>query len=216
MKKSHRKNAEQVVKLFHTMADEHGYMNTYNMFNTRAFRDSLMIPSAIWAELEPEIREKINEARKRAKEKRGSFKPKDDNTSKYPKSQNMDIPNQYPNVKPKNTIANLVSSMNDIDLGDMDSESTDDNMLDHSINMVRGTIPIDPPSDVIDLKAHFEYIDSNFCDDMIYAISDGGADSCILGMNAKVLAYTGRYAYLVGYDPTNTITRLSPHCECTN
>ena len=96
----------------------------------------------------------------------------------------MDISNQYPNVKPKNTVANLVSSMNDIDLDDMDSESTDEDMLYHSINMVRRTIPVDPPSDVIDVKAHFEYIDNNFCDDKIYAISDGGADSCILGMNA--------------------------------
>ena len=76
--------------------------------------------------------------------------------------------------------------------------------------MVRRTISIDPPSDVIDVKAHFEYIDSNFCDDKIYAISDGGADSCILGMNAKVLSYTGRYANLVGYDPKNTRTEKVP------
>lgn len=40
--------------------------------------------------------------------------------------------------------------------------------------------------------------------DNIYAISDGGADSCILGINAKVISYTGRSANLVGYDPKNT------------
>ena len=76
--------------------------------------------------------------------------------------------------------------------------------------MVRKVTPVDPPSDVIDVKAHFEYMDNTLHDDKIYAISDGGADSCILGMNAKVLSYTGRYANLVGYDPKNTRTEKVP------
>ena len=199
------KTEEQVIKLFHTMAVEEGYEKTYNIFNTKSFRDSLRIPTPIWMELEPEIRKKIEEARKRVKEKRGSFKSKDDTSAKTPKKKHMDIPNQYPNVKPKTAMVNLMNSMNNIDLGeDMDSDSTDDEILDHSINMVRRTIPMDPPSDVIDVKAHFEYIDYNFEDGKIFAISDGGADSCIIGQNAKVLSYTGRFANLVGYDPENT------------
>ena len=59
------------MKLFHTISEEHGYNNTYNMFNTRTFRDSLMIPSTLWAELKPKIREKINDARRRAREMKG-------------------------------------------------------------------------------------------------------------------------------------------------
>ena len=66
------KTIEQVNHLFHTMAKEHGLKTTYNMFKTRAFRDSLTIPSEIWTELEPSIREKVNEARHRAREKRSS------------------------------------------------------------------------------------------------------------------------------------------------
>ena len=37
-----------------------------------------------------------------------------------------------------------------------------------------------------------------------------GADSCILGKNAKILSYTGRYANLVGYDPETTRTERVP------
>lgn len=40
------------------------------MFNTRVYSNSLMITRAIWMELESENRKKINEARKRAKEKK--------------------------------------------------------------------------------------------------------------------------------------------------
>ena len=47
-------------------------------------------------------------------------------------------------------------------------------------------------------------MDTLWNDNRIYAISDGGADSCILGRNAKVLSCTGRYANLVGYDPEST------------
>src|SRR6478609_11334304 len=57
---------------------------------------------------------------------------------------------------------------------------------------------------------HFEYIDHSMFKDNIYAISDGGADSCILGKNAKVLSYTGRNANLVGYDPKTTRTEKVP------
>ena len=50
---------------------------------------------------------------------------------------------------------------------------------------------MDPPSNVIDVEAHFEYRDNPNFKDVIYAVSDGGAGSCILGMNAKILSYTG-------------------------
>ena len=76
--------------------------------------------------------------------------------------------------------------------------------------MVKRTLSVDPPSNVIEVKAHFEYIDNSLYDDKIYAISDGGADSCILGKNAKILTYTGRYANLVGYDPNTTRTNKVP------
>ena len=44
----------------------------------------------------------------------------------------------------------------------------------------------------------------------MYAISDGGADSCIAGKHAKVESYTGRVAKLVGYNPETTRTEKVP------
>ena len=55
------KTLDQVSPLFHAMAIEDGLETAYNVFNTRTFRDQLSIPTAIWKELEPEIKEKINE-----------------------------------------------------------------------------------------------------------------------------------------------------------
>ena len=99
---------EHVSKIFHTMALEHGYKNTYNMFNTQTFRESLNILAALWTELEPEIREKIVEARIRAKAKRGQQssyqRPTQDKGQAYTKSPTRaQIPKQYLNVKAGNT-----------------------------------------------------------------------------------------------------------------
>ncbi|HEY8522856.1 MAG TPA: hypothetical protein VIL14_03765, partial [Nitrososphaeraceae archaeon] len=211
------KTLEQVTQLFHTIATQNGMYTTYKMFNTQQFRDSLRIPPAIWAELEPSIREKINEARERAKKKRpynnnhsGENKKHDNKQENNHASSAAKIPHQYPNVPPRSSVANLVNSLADIDLNEDNSEDTDDDMLECSAYMVRRSIPIDPPSDIIDVKAHFEYIDNSIYDNKIYAISDGGADSCILGKYAKVIDYTGRYANLVGYDPKTTRTDKVP------
>ena len=63
------KALEQVSRMFYTMAEEHGLSNTYRMYQTRQFRESLSILSAIWAELEPAIQEKINKNRSKIREK---------------------------------------------------------------------------------------------------------------------------------------------------
>ena len=118
------------------------------------------------------------------------------------------MPNQYPNMKPKQTVANLVNSLADLDMNSDDD--TDNDAIDVNAYMVKCRIPLEPPSDILDVRAHFEYIDHALFNDSIYAISDGGADSCILGKNAKVLSYTGRHANLVGYDPSTTRTDKVP------
>ena len=76
--------------------------------------------------------------------------------------------------------------------------------------MVKQRVSIDPPSDILEVRAHFEYEDNDMFKDSAYAISDGGADSCVLGNMAKVLEYTGRHANLVGYDPKTTRTDKVP------
>ena len=51
------------------------------------------------------------------------------------------------------------------------------------------------------VHAHFEYTTRATKN---YAISDSGADSCCLGKHCHPVAYTGRYAILVGYNPDQT------------
>jgi len=129
-------------------------------------------------------------------------------------------------MKLHDILATLVIAI--ADMGSGEDSDTDNDILQTSAYMVKqktsiDVLPdidndlevrlqthIDPPSDVIDVKAHFEYRDNPNFKDVIYAISDGGADSCILGMNAKILSYTGRYANLVGYDPNTTRTEKVP------
>ena len=43
-----------------------------------------------------------------------------------------------------------------------------------------------------------------------FAISDRGADFCIVGQNATVVSHTGQFATLVGYDPTTTKSQHLP------
>jgi hypothetical protein len=202
---------DSVAKLFHTMASESDINHTYHMFNAKTFRESLGIPSAIWAELEPLIKDRINEIRAELKAKRGYSNQtpvKHDQPKPYSPKDDKKMPNQYPTMKPKQTVANLVNSLADLN---MDSDDdTDNEAIDIHPYMVRTRLPLEPPSDILDVRAHFEYIDHALFNDSIYAISDGGADSCILGKNAKVLSYTGRHANLVGYDPSTTRTDKVP------
>ena len=58
---------DRAARIFTTMAEEEGLEFTYKVFNTRALRENLSIPSSIWNELEPSIREKINEIRNKLK-----------------------------------------------------------------------------------------------------------------------------------------------------
>ena len=53
------KDLKKIFRMFYSMALEAGIELTYKMFNARLFRDSLTIPTEIWAELEPSIKDKI-------------------------------------------------------------------------------------------------------------------------------------------------------------
>ena len=121
---------------------------------------------------------------------------------------------QYPNIpsnaQPKSTVANLVNSLGNLDLYESDDDDTDNEALQTSSVYMISRVQKDPPSDVIDVRAHFEYCNTYKFYNKIYATTDGGTDSCILGKNAKVLSYTGRYANLIGYDPNTTLTEKVP------
>ena len=90
-----------------------------------------------------------------------------------------------------------------------EDSDVDDDVL-HETAQVHGfmTSSHNPFEEPLEVKAHFLYTDSWYNSkgrtSKIFAISDGGADSCFVGKYAKVLEYTGRYANLVGYDPGTT------------
>ena len=65
----------------------------------------------------------------------------------------------------------------------------------------------------LQVRAHFEYAEHVKSTQKVYALSDSGADSCVAGMGAKILSYTGRYAHLIGYDPTTTRSGRIPICS---
>jgi len=91
----------------------------------------------------------------------------------------------------------------------VDSYDTDDDDCMRYMYMCN-TITAPPGYDDVTpmvIHAHLEY---SMLGDKHYAISDSGADSSILGMHAHVVSYTGRHAYLVGYDPASTRSAQVP------
>ena len=76
-------------------------------------------------------------------------------------------------------------------------------------------VSVDPPiesdqQDDLEVRAHVEFATAYKDGAKVYAISDGGADSCVLGQNAHVLHETGRYATLIGMIPTVLVLLGSP------
>ena len=158
------KSAEDVLTLFHTMAESSSIHHVYKMFNTKTVRESLSIPEAIWSELEPMIKDKITEIRAKIREKR-----KDKEQAKL-KSEK--IPNQYPSMKSRESVINMVSTLTNLGMEDVDDD-TDDDMLTSSAFMARTysvnhypatDIPseepnlyqnVEPSQDIV-VKAHFE------------------------------------------------------------
>ena len=203
---------EHVTKLFHTMALESGLKNIYKVFNSKTFRDSMHIPALIWNEIEPSIREKLLEAKARVKEKQNN-RPKPTSVAK--------IPDQYPTKKTQDHVINLCSSIADLGIEGEDDSTDDEAITFHAFmtiskNLEPGKLakpqndPQNDPDQPIKVRAHLEYGKQSWYPDKVYAIADGGADSCIIGQNAKVISYTGRFANLVGYNPETTRTEKVP------
>ena len=88
-----------------------------------------------------------------------------------------------------------------------DCDTDDEELYSHAYTALTMYTPDDPEDDTITVRAHLEYTKSG---NRQYAISDSGADSSILGENCHVVSYTGRSAYLIGYDPTTTRSAKIP------
>ena len=90
--------------------------------------------------------------------------------------------------------------------------------LDDASDISEDTPPIpefiEIPSIPIDVTAYFNLVHAfasrRSDDEPVYALADCGADACILGKHAHILAYTGHYANIVGYDPATTMAKKVP------
>ena len=123
---------------------------------------------------------------------------------------------QYPSKRSQESIINLCSSVAEMGFDD-DSDSTDDDAITSFVYMAKAAI-VDPEGlktssdrskQILQVRAYLEYGRKSWHPNKVYAIADGGADSCIVGKHAKVLSYTGRFANLIGYILETTRTEKS-------
>ena len=183
---------EDIINKIQMMMQETSPVQVYQALRSPTMRDSLSIPTALWKELEPSLRERIMEIRESIRKKKDRGVREQD---KKVKPRQYPLPPQYANKTSMDLVANLCSQMN---LHDSD-EDTDDDM------MIQGFC-----TTTIEYRAHLEYANSYSSSSKIYAISDGGADACVVGTNAYIAGETGRYAHLVGYDPATTKSHKIP------
>jgi hypothetical protein len=200
---------QQTLDLFESVAQESSVYAAYQSFNMGPMCETLRIHPDIWKQVGPEIQEKITKIKADLHAKRKAEQ------ALLPPGEKGSIPAQYPSMRKANTvetielertaIAALCEKLAEMTNPDME-EDTDDEELYRTAFMC-----VVPPStddeDPITVRAHLEYTLDN---GKHYAISDSGADSSILGKYAHVTAYTGRYAYLVGYDPNTTRSAKIP------
>jgi hypothetical protein len=98
----------------------------------------------------------------------------------------------------------------DDSLGDMDIDNDIffENMRHIKMVSVHGEFWDE--TDTIDIQANFRVAYKCVQGGKLYDISDGGADSCILGNSAHILNLTKRFAQLVGYDSDTTQSATVP------
>ncbi|MEM7375623.1 MAG: reverse transcriptase domain-containing protein, partial [Bacteroidota bacterium] len=170
------------IALVKEMSSDTSIAHVYNTLQSSSLRNILQIPSEIWKQLEPELKSRIIDVKKDIK----ASIPKH-----QPRQQAGGIPQQYPGVQAK--VATMCELLENV-LHDSD-EDTDDDVIRRANN-------------TISVRAHLEYA-TEAPDNPTFAISDSGADSCVVGKDAYISHHTGRYARLIGYDPSTTkSTRL--------
>lgn len=180
-----------VMNRIQTMMSETSPIQVYNALRSPTMRDSLSIPGPLWKELEPQLRERIQEIRDQIRKKKEASPVREDKPAEKPKATPAPIPQQYGanHTTTMELVANLCANM---ELQDSE-EDTDEDVFLTAFH-----------SSTVEYRAHFEYVDLATVDEKIYAIADGGADACVVGKHAHVTTLTGRYAHLIGYDPSFT------------
>ena len=198
-------DAVATIQRLHT---EMNPVQVYNALQSPLVRESLKIPNAIWRELEPQMRSKLIEIRNQVEAKRKKAQAE-------PTSKSGEIPSQYPTKANLMTQEDAVKQVNNLIQSAMEEDDCDDDVFLNMFMVKSQTCQMGGPDNVdlgedLKVRAHLEYAE-HFEDALkLYAISDGGADSCVVGKNSLVVAETGRYARLVGYDPKNTQSARIP------
>jgi hypothetical protein len=145
--------------------------------------------------MEQLLKDKIMELKKAA-----SAKCNQSQEQKKAESTREKLPPQYPNTIAK-LQSNIESTLNSLNALQLEDNDTDDEVLCnlHMVSTMPSNHEIRIDMDIVDF-----YMNNVSTTDPIYALSDGGADSCLLGQKCKVLTYTGCAATLVGYEPGST------------
>ncbi len=210
----------QVKAAFNATVDSTGIVKAFRTFTDSKFRESLNIPTELWKELAPQIQEEINKARKEIRLRREQGRTQQPSTT----ASTPTIPPQYPTMATTKaqTIATLVDQTSNMAIEDDEDSGadTDDDelMATFRVNMVKavptfeGEIEEDIPTYTLDIYKSMRKVFRQQTQSAVYAISDGGADTTLVGKHAYIKrdGYTGRHARVIGYDPSNTTSHPVP------
>ena len=184
----------------------------HNVFKRDPTRLNLSVPPELWNKLDDPIKKQITRIRQEIR----------DETRKQPKVAGKDkasIGKQYPTLnKPLPDVSTTLTALqciqemgisgllDDDESFDEEMDEYEDEFIDEMRNIHMASVygEFYDDSDTIEIKANYRFANKCVHEGKFYAISDGGADSCILGKRAHVINRTQRYARLVGYDPVST------------
>jgi len=191
---------DSCIKTVQNLIKETSVVKAYNALSVPTVRQSLSIPDAIWAKLEPALKAKVDEIRKEIRKKRAE-------QGNY---SGQKVPAQYPMSDAQKVNAMVAHLCPDMEMDMPSDDDTDDEQMIAQAFHTRVSHTTHNDEDDIEVRAHLELVDNYSGDKQFYAILDGGVDSCVLGANAEVVSHTGRYATLVGYDPKHTRSKRIP------
>jgi hypothetical protein len=185
------------------------YCLVYAVFKNDPSRLNQSIPAALWMKLDENIKKQIARIRQEIRESKDSKEKSPDKTT---------IGKQYPSlIKPLQDVRQtmtVLSYIRDCAVSDLfkDDDSTvdmdinDDDTFEHiwHVKMVSVHGEFWDVNDTIGIQGNFWFAYKCVQGEKLYAISDGGADSCILGSSAHLIKLTKCFARLVGCDPDTT------------
>jgi hypothetical protein len=227
------KTMESVVLRVKQMVDDSGLTSAYVALQNSVVRDSLGIPAAIWKRLEPKLQERVKEIREQIRREKGDGAKKTGSaeaTKTIPRDTAAtktipEIPAQYPSLHKwkggsKVDTRSINHLMATLDLsGQSDDDDSDSDVDDDLLDLLHygTTLTVSTMRDEYDedgsllVRANLQNAERMFgVTNKFFAVSDGGADAWVLGLQSKVVHETGRHARLVGYDPATTRSDKCP------